>query len=157
MRRQDREIKDLNEILAIVKKCDVCNVAFVNGEVPYVVPMNFGVNFNDGKFELFFHGANAGTKLELLKKNHYVAFSMDCSHKLILDEQACHCTMEYESVCGNGIMEIVKDDQKIAALSSLMEQYQGKANHQFNEAMVNSIAVMKLSVNEITGKRLKRN
>ena len=87
MRRKDREIKDLNDIMAIIKKCDVCNLAFFDEEYPYIVPLNFGVTLLDGTITLYFHGANAGKKLDLIKKNNKVGFEMDCSHKLILGEK----------------------------------------------------------------------
>lgn len=101
MRRKDREITERKKIVEIMKRCDVCNVAFFGEKYPYIVPMSFGMNDLDDELRLYFHSAKEGTKLELLKKNCKVAFSMNTSHKLIFDDLACRCTMEYESVCGN--------------------------------------------------------
>jgi len=157
MRRHDREITDNNEILEIMKKCDVCSVAFFNAEFPYIIPLNFGVDLDDNQFELYFHGANAGTKLELLKQNNHVAFEMNCSHNLLLGEKACASTMEYESVCGNGVIEILVGNDKLNALTVLMNQYQSGKKHEFHEKEVETITVYKLVVNELSGKRLKRN
>jgi nitroimidazol reductase NimA-like FMN-containing flavoprotein (pyridoxamine 5'-phosphate oxidase superfamily) len=66
MRRKDREVTDMNEIIEIIKKCDVCRLAFFDKEYPYIVPLNFGYSYDGAKLELYFHGANAGKKLELL-------------------------------------------------------------------------------------------
>lgn len=44
MRRKDREITDFNEIIDIIKKCDVCRIALNDDEYPYVVPLNFGLD-----------------------------------------------------------------------------------------------------------------
>lgn len=156
MRRKDREITDVNEMLAIMKKCDSCSIAFYDDEYPYIVPLNFGVLLVDGQFELYFHGAHTGMKLELLKKNNHVAFEMNCSHKLLLEEKACNSTMEYESVCGNGIMEILADDEKIHALTVLMNQYQSDKRHEFSENELKAVTVLKLNVKSISGKRSKR-
>jgi len=156
MRRKDREITEISEIMEIIKKCDVCNLALFDEKYPYVVPLNFGAANIDNKVTLYFHGAKVGKKIDLLKKNNMVAFEMDCSHKLLLAETACDSTMEFESVCGNGVIEILEDNQKIAALTILMNQYEVKAKHEFNENHLNAIEVLKLTVNEITGKRLMK-
>lgn len=156
MRRKDREITDINEIMAIMKKCDACSLAFFDEEYPYIVPLNFGVNLMEDKITLYFHGANAGKKLELMKKNNKVGFQMSCSHKLLLGEKACNSTMEYESVCGNGIVEILSEAEKEEALIYLMKQYSGKEKHEFNKNEINAVLVFKLTVSEIHGKVLKR-
>lgn len=84
MRRSDREIKDFDEIIEVINKCDVCRLAINDGDYPYIVPMNFGLNIEDGKVVLYFHCASEGKKLELLRKNNKVAFEMDCGHEFIL-------------------------------------------------------------------------
>lgn len=157
MRRKDREITDLNEILGIMKKCDVCNIAIFDEEYPYIIPMNFGFSSQDKELALYFHCAKAGKKLDLLRKNPKVGFEMDCSHNLIIKELDCDCTMEFESICGNGVIEILPDDQKIAALGQLMKQYKEQPAMNFNEKYVKAVEVLKLTVNEITGKHLDRN
>ena len=44
MRRKDREITDFNEIIEIIKKCDVCRIALNDEDFPYIVPLNFGLD-----------------------------------------------------------------------------------------------------------------
>ena len=68
MRRSDREIKEYNEIIGVIEKCDVCRLALNNDGYPYIIPLNFGFKEENGKAELYFHCANEGTKLELIKK-----------------------------------------------------------------------------------------
>lgn len=156
MRRKDRLVSDSNEILEIMKKCEVCNLAFYDEGFPYIVPLNFGVTEREGKFELYFHCAKVGKKLDLMRVDAHVAFSMTCSHHLILEETACNSTMEFESVCGNGILEELGDEEKSRALNLLMKQYSGRADYTFPENELRAVAVLKLTVNEITGKRLKK-
>lgn len=156
MRRRDREIKNPEEILAIMRRCDSCNVAFHDKEFPYVIPLNFGVEYENEVFTMYFHSSIAGKKLDLLNENSKVAFSMSCSHKLITGELACDCTMEFESVCGNGTMEILSEDEKKAALTKVMNQYQPGIDHKYDERLFKVVSVLKLNVNEIYGKRLKK-
>jgi len=157
MRRKDREITDLNEILEITKKCDVCNIAFFDDEYPYIIPMNFGFSNQDKELVLYFHCATSGKKLDLLRSNPKVGFEMDCSHNLIIEDLDCECTMEFESICGNGIIEILPVEQKLAALSQLMKQYKEQPSLNFNENYVKAIEMLKLTIHSITGKHLNRN
>ncbi len=155
MRRNDREITDLNEIYEIMKKCDACHVAFHDDSYPYVIPLNFGISFDGNQFKLYFHCAKDGTKLELMKKNPKVAFAMDCSHRLVFREDAS-CTMEYESVCGRGILRALPEEEKVKGLSLLMQQYHGGEEFSFPEQVVKMVEVLELTVHEINGKRLKK-
>lgn len=157
MRRKDREITDMKEIMAIVKKCDACSLAFFDEEYPYVVPVNFGAELQGDKLLLYIHGAKEGKKIELLKRNNRVAFEMNCSHRLIIDENPCKSTMEFESVCGTGIIKILENEkEKVTALTSIMSQYVPKEGFNFQEASIRAVTVLKLSVQAVTGKRLKR-
>lgn len=156
MRRKDREITDMNKIEEIIKKCDVCRLAFFDEEYPYIIPMNFGVAVENEKVTLYFHGAKVGKKIDLLRKNKKVGFEMDCSHQLILEDEACNSTMEYESVCGNGSIEILEESEKIEALNHIMRQYTGKMEHRFGEREVKAVTVLKLKVHEIFAKALKQ-
>ena len=156
MRRNDREITDKIEIVEIIKKCDVCRLAFFYDDFPYIVPMNFGFVVNNDEITLYFHCANEGKKLDALKANNHVCFEMDCSHRLVEAKLACNYTMEYESIIGNGLIEIVKKEDKIEALTFIMKKYSDTPNLEFEEKYVNAISILKLRVDNITAKRLKK-
>jgi len=158
MRRKDREITDLSAIASVVRQCDVCRLAFFDEEYPYIVPVNFGAVFDEnGMPTLYIHGAAMGTKLELMKRDPHVGFEMDRGHRLVTGPRACDYSMEYESVCGAGVLSLVTDpNEKRAALAALMEQYAPGQTHEFHENMVDAIAVLKLTVRSITGKRMKK-
>jgi nitroimidazol reductase NimA-like FMN-containing flavoprotein (pyridoxamine 5'-phosphate oxidase superfamily) len=42
MRRKEREITGIDEIEAIISRCDVCRIALADDNLPYIVTMNFG-------------------------------------------------------------------------------------------------------------------
>lgn len=156
MRRKDREITDRAEIISIIKKCDVCRLAMFDDKYPYIVPLNFGLNYDDNNIELYFHCAQEGKKLDLIAKNNNVGFEMDTSHKLVVSDTPCGCTMEYESIIGNGTIEIVSDEKKEEALDYIMAQYTEKSNVAYSEQYLKVVTVLKLTVNNITCKRLKK-
>lgn len=158
MRRKDREITDIKKIIQILNNCDVCRLAFFDDSYPYIIPLNFGYDYSSKNDELYlyFHGATKGKKLELIEKNNNIAFEMDCSTNLIKGEKPCNYTTEFESLCGNGKVEILKDKEKITGLKYIMMQYSDKtySNNDFDEKIVESTTVFKLKVNKITGKKL---
>jgi len=156
MRRSDREITSKSEIIEIIEKCDVCRLAFSDNNVPYIVPMNFGYEYKNGKLTLFFHGTNEGKKYDIMSKNPAACFEMDCSHKLIEADEACNYSMEYESVIGNGSIYFCTDkSDKIHALKQLMKKYTSDKEFAFPDHALESVTVFKLDVSEFSGKRLK--
>lgn len=76
MRKKEKEIKNFNEIIDVIEKCDVLSVAFFDEDYPYTIPLNFGFNHNleNQELNLYFHGANEGKKIDLINKNNKVAF-----------------------------------------------------------------------------------
>lgn len=158
MRRSDREVKDISDIIRIIEKCAVCRLALNDEEgYPYILPLNFGMQTDGEQIVLYFHGANEGKKHELIAKDNRVSFEMDCSHRLVTDIDKGHCTMEYESVIGRGRIEAVADDEKYRALSLLMDHYH-KEGFEFNRSAMPRTTVFKLTVESVTGKiRMKKN
>lgn len=157
MRRSDREITDFQEIVKVMGKCDVCRLALHDTDYPYILPLNFGMEVEDGRIALYFHGALKGRKYELIEKDKRCSFEMDCSHRLVMDEDKGSCTMEYESVIGQGRIEILPEEEKYRALCILMQHYH-KEDFAFDKRVMARTAVMKLTVEAVTGKvRMKKN
>lgn len=157
MRRSDREVTNIEDIEEIIKKCDVCRLALANDNIPYIIPMNFGYTLSEGKLALYFHCANVGKKLDMIRINSNACFEMDCSHKLITGETACDYSMEYESIIGNGIISIIKDnDHKSMALNTIMKKYSAIENAIYEDKMLNAVTVFVLEAADFSAKRLSR-
>lgn len=157
MRRKDREITDFNEIINIIKKCDVCRIALNDKDFPYIVPLNFGLDIQGKEVYLYFHCAMEGKKLDLIAKDNRVTFEMDCDHNFILYEERMSCTMGYESVIGHGVIghgviETVPDENKYESLKILMRQYHAE-DFKFNTDMMRVTTVLKMTVIDMVGKR----
>lgn len=154
MRRKDREVTDYDEIMAIVEQCDVCKLAMIDNDFPYIVPMNFGYSTGDGSLTLYFHGANEGKKIDILKKNPKICFEMDCGHQLIIGETDCSYSMDYESVIGKGMVEFLESiDDKKFAMAQIMKKYSKKDGFFFDEKLLNHITLFKIVASEFAGKR----
>lgn len=153
MRRSDREIKDRERIIEVMKKCDVCRLALNDEAYPYILPLNFGMEEKKGQIILYFHGATEGKKYELIAKDDRASFEMDCSHELVTKagKDGCTCTMKYESVIGRGRIGLVPDEEKYDALRALMRHYH-EEDTPFNPSVMSRTTVLKLTVEQISGK-----
>jgi nitroimidazol reductase NimA-like FMN-containing flavoprotein (pyridoxamine 5'-phosphate oxidase superfamily) len=153
MRRKDREIKDRSEIMAILQKADVCRLAMSSDNVPYIVTMNFGIK--KGRTSLYFHCASEGKKIEFLKNNNLVCFQADMEHEFFLHEVSCGCSMKYKSVLGMGRITFVTElSEKMEALQTIMTHYTGKPSHVFKKGLVERTTILRLDIEEISGKTL---
>ncbi|MDQ0202345.1 pyridoxamine 5'-phosphate oxidase family protein [Pectinatus haikarae] len=158
MRRIDREITDLNDIIRIMKDCKVCHVAFHDEEYPYVVPMTFGLEVKADEINIYFHGAKVGKKHDLIRRNNKVSFVMENICSIVTGPQVgeCECTMEFESVMGTGIIEYVPEERKTMALQTMLTQYgvkEGKADYHFHCEVVPKIHLLCLRINSLSAKR----
>lgn len=103
-----------------MRQCDSCVLALNDDGFPYMVPLNFGMDIEDGQLYLYFHCAMQGKKLDLIRKDNRATFEMDCDHNFILYDERMSCTMGYSSVVGHGIIEFVEEEKKYEALKILM-------------------------------------
>ena len=148
MRRKEKEIIGKEAIAAVIKSCQVCRLALIDGNYPYVVPLNFG--FEEGI--LYFHGAMRGKKLSLLQADSHAAFEMDTQLEVIESEDACDWSMKFQSIVGRGRISMIESPaEKKEALAVIMAQYSDKT-FEFPDKPLSGTAVYKLTIEEMTGK-----
>lgn len=153
MIRKDREVSDMDMIKKIISKSDVCRISFADHNMPYIVTMNFGYS-EEGNGILWFHCANDGRKIEMIRKNNYVCFQMDTDHKLFGGEKGCDWGMSFRSIVGYGnISVIIENEGKIKGLNSIMAHYGGDGVYSYDEKVMNRTTILKLDILEMTGKR----
>lgn len=153
MTRREREVTDINEILNILDTAKVLHLGLVDGDEPYVVPMNYGYTMQDGKLTVYLHGARRGRKLDLIRANPKVFFELDCNIEPFEGDIACRYGITYESVMGRGTAEILEDiEEKKEGLSVLMKTQTGK-DFVFEDKMAEIVSVIRINVTEYTAKR----
>ncbi len=151
--RREREVTDINEIRAILDKGKIVHVGMIDGDEPYVVPMNYGYTLENGVLSLYLHGALKGRKLDVIKENPKVFIEIDCDIVPFEGQTACHYGITYASVMGLGKAEIIEDiEEKKEAMTFLMKTQTGK-DFEFTERMVKVVSVIKIVVNEVTAKK----
>ena len=149
MRREDKEIRDKDEIESIVQRAIVCRVAFSENDVPYIVPVNFGIEDDC----LYFHSAPEGKKIEIIKQNNNVCFELDIDHEVVRAETPCNWAMKYRSVIGFGKAFLVRDvGEKRKALNTIVEHYSGKPSD-YPESAISNVAIIKVEIESMTGKK----
>lgn len=152
MRRTDREVRDPETIVRIMEECPVMRIGLSDGEFPYIVPVNFAYEYSDGKFFLYFHGALAGRKYELLKQNGKCSFEMDRQISVKLMPENRGVTTLYRSVMGNADVVFLEGSEKNEALKKLMGRYQESRGFDCDFSCTRGTAAVKLCVTEISAK-----
>lgn len=151
MRRKDREVTEREKILDIIRDCDCMRVGMIEGDEVYIVPVNFGFSCEDSKVTLYFHGAQAGRKYELLKNGSKVGFEMDFGHQLLEDSTACNFSYKYRSVIGTGRASVVLEDEKAEALRTIVRHYTA-SEYSIPESTLSKVCVYKIDVDTMSGK-----
>ena len=108
MRKYDRAITDRELLKGILDMCDVINVAFHDEEYPYIVPLNFGYEF-ESDLVFYCHHGPWGHKNSLIEKNPKVCV---VTHKFLDHiynsyDQSGH---DYRSVMAFGEMSFIPPD-----------------------------------------------
>lgn len=153
MRRTDRQVTDIKEILAIIEKCAVCRLGF-SGDMPYIVPLNFGFSYENDRLTLYFHSAGEGEKLNRLKNSPKVCFEMDCNVQTFGGVSPCSWTARYESVIGFGNAQFITDEyEKEYALTRIMEHYGFSGEMNFERTALEQTTVFSVSTDSFTAKR----
>lgn len=152
MRRKDREVTEINELLDIIQECRICHLGMQDDKGIYIVPLNYGFEYQDNQLSLYFHSAKVGRKIDALKLNPNVCIEMDCDHRLIEGEKACDYSFGFKSIIGNGQASIVEEyNEKLKGLQLLM-RHETMKEFEFDAKMVNMVTVMKVVVQEFSGK-----
>lgn len=156
MRRKDREIEDRAELESIIGAAMVCRLAMSENDRPYVVPLCFG--YKDGN--LYFHSAEEGKKLEVLRANNLVCFEMDIDHELVRANSPCESEMKYRSVVGFGRASFVSEvEEKRIALDIITRHYSeenAEGTFEYPEQKIAKTVIIKVKIESLTGKKFGR-
>ncbi len=151
--KREREVTDINEIKEILDKSMIVHVGMVDGDEPYVVPMNYGYSLEDGELCIYLHGATVGRKIDIIRKNPKVFFEMECDVTPFEGKVACQYGTTYSSVMGLGKAEILETpEEKIDGLVKFMKTQTGK-DFTFDEKMVSIVSVIKITATDFTAKK----
>jgi nitroimidazol reductase NimA-like FMN-containing flavoprotein (pyridoxamine 5'-phosphate oxidase superfamily) len=151
MRRKERQMSDESAIELLMRgEYGVLSSVDEEGQ-PYGVPVN---HVFDGLETIYFHCAKEGHKLDNLKTNPKVSFTV-VGNTQIMDWKF---STAFESVIVFGIAQEVEGDEKYLGLRMLALKYSPDFEEEFNKYIDKAIIqtkVMKIQVKQLTGKERK--
>lgn len=151
MRRKDRQMNQEAAMALLMRgEYGVLSSLDENGQ-PYGVPVNYVF---DGTDSIYFHCAREGHKLDNLRSNPKVSFTIVGNHQ-IMDWKF---STAYESVILFGTAEEVVGDEKYQGLKKLAQKFSPNYMEEFEKdiekAMIPTI-VFRIKILQITGKERK--
>ena len=150
--RRELEVTDPAKIREILDKAMIVHIGMVDGDEPYVVPMNYGYTMEGEGLTLYLHCAHRGKKLDMIQANPNVFIEMDCNWTPFAGEKPCQYGLSYSSLMGQGKATLVEDvEEKMQAMTILMKTQTGK-DFTFNERLVSIVTVIRIDVTEYTAK-----
>jgi len=150
--KREARVTDPVQITHILDTAKVLHLGLSVNDEPYVVPMNYGYTMEEGKLVLYLHSAVKGRKLDMMRTNPKVFFSIDCDRMPFEGRVPCQYGLVYSSIMGRGTATIVEDvEEKKQAMTVLMKTQTGK-DFSFEDRLVGIVAVIRIDVAEYTAK-----
>ena len=150
--KRETRVTDPARIAHILDTARVLHLGLAVNNEPYVVPMNYGYTMEEGKLVLYLHSAVQGKKLDMIRENPRVFFSIDCDRMPFEGRVPCQYGLVYSSIMGRGTARIVEDvEEKKQAMTLLMKTQTGK-DFSFEDRLVSIVAVIRIDVEEYTAK-----
>lgn len=143
-------IEDRKEIDEILHQCKTCNVAMSDNDIPYVLPMNFGIQGDN----IILHSAQHGRMWETLKKNPKVCISWTLGEELVWQDERVGCSyrMQSKTVLVEGTVQFIEDDEeKLQLFRQFMTQY-SDLSFKFSAPSIRNVGVMRVPITKISAK-----
>jgi len=143
-----RIIRDWRTVERIIKGATWFCLGIAGESEPYVVPLDFG--YENKSF--YFHSDLKGYKLDLLKKNKEVSFTIvyDVDRR---ETPRTPCRTIYKSVMGKGTAHFVEDiEEKIRGLKAIMRQSVG-SEYDFPPERAKTVAIVRVDIKSATGRQ----
>lgn len=153
MRRKDREVVETEEIRKILDSCKTACVSMIDGGTPYVVPLSYGYDLDEGRLVLYFHSAKQGRKVDVLKKNPAVCFAIFSEGEPVHADTPCNSGYYFSSVIGNGTAEFIETPEEQRHALRAMFLHQTGKDAEFTEQQAAAVAVFQIVSHDFTGKR----
>lgn len=163
IRRQELSVTDQSMIENVLLTSRVGYLGLVDGDEPYVVPLNFIWYRN----QIYFHGAEKGRKAILLAKNPMATFTVSQDQGTIANPVPGETDTAYISVMIFGKTAMIHDfSEKAEVLNAMLSKYvPGYYEHPLHPEHVKSyisnaesrVAVYRLATERVTAKEHNKN
>lgn len=151
MRRKDKEFKDHESKMKVLKSGQYVNLAMVDDGAPYLVALSYA--YDEEKDRIYVHMASEGRKLDVLRKNPQV-------WGLAIQDHGYHkgeCSHLYASIMFKGNVVFIEDlDEKKHAFRVMVDQLEPveEARERYaNSDGISSTVVAYIDVDDWSGKK----
>ncbi|OGO79877.1 MAG: 5-nitroimidazole antibiotic resistance protein [Clostridiales bacterium GWC2_40_7] len=146
--RRGKQLLSMEDTLAVMDRCTNGVLACLGDEdYPYAVPLSY-VYFND---KIYFHSAKVGHKIDAIKKNPKVSFSVIDEDTIVSEKY----TTYFRSVIAFGKTRIVQGDEWLEAFKAFVEKYSGEQPEEAKHKEITGCTqahIIVIDVEHITGK-----
>ena len=152
MYKREREIKDKEELIEILKHGKYAVISMCKKNEPYVVTLSYG--YDKDKNSLYFHTAAKGLKIDFIKKNPSVCATIIDDKGYVMNE----CNHKFRSVVFWGEMCVVQDSEEkkygMEILLNHLEDNTKELKEKFfkNDETLKKTTLLRLDIKELTGK-----
>lgn len=154
MNKQEKEITNREELLAIIKRGKYTTLSLCRDNEPYIVTLNYG--FNQEKLALYFHTSAKGLKIDFIKQNPNVCGTIieDTGYKM------GKCDHAYRSVVFWGTMRMLEEmEEKKYGMDILLHHLEKEPAEVRQRLLADdavyerrNLAILRLDIYEMTGK-----
>lgn len=147
MRRSDKQLSN-DEALEVLKTGEYGILSMVNEEgKAYGVPLSYALSGD----KIYFHCAKEGYKLDNIRNNENVCFTVVGMTKLLPEK----FDTLYKSVIVFGRAEIVREEEKVEGLREIIKKYSPgfmEKGEEYIQRAKNAIEIVRIDIESLTGK-----
>jgi len=155
MRREEKKIKDIDDIKKILSSTQFITLSMCQDNLPYLVTLSHG--YDEDNNCLYFHCAAEGKKIDILRANNVVW------GQAIVDLGYAFgkCDHLYASVHFKGIVFFIEDiKEKRHALEVMIEQLEKNPREvmakQLGEDSIRKVVIGRIDIQDLWGKKSKK-
>jgi nitroimidazol reductase NimA-like FMN-containing flavoprotein (pyridoxamine 5'-phosphate oxidase superfamily) len=154
LRRNDRSVASVQEIDAILSRCEIGRLGLLSRDEPYVLPLHFAHVRAGDSFTIYFHGASEGRKIEAIGSGARACFEADQRLELVDSPRVCRIGATFESVIGWGRIEpCLKPEEALAGLVALLDKYAPGRSPELTEREAALVTVLRMTLDQVTAKQ----
>jgi nitroimidazol reductase NimA-like FMN-containing flavoprotein (pyridoxamine 5'-phosphate oxidase superfamily) len=150
MKKKEREVVGLQDIVAILARCDTVRLGLNGDDYPYVVPLSFGYEVVDGRIVIYVHGGKEGHKHNLITRDKRVCVEADTFKGY--RRMKFGVTAAFESIIGFGTIEEEDREGSIRGLDLMMEHCRAEDLSSVECIELGITTVYRITLEEVTGK-----
>ena len=154
IRRKEKAIESVDEMKHILASTQYITISMCEDNEPYLVTLSHG--YDPRKHCIYFHCAQEGKKIDILRKNPVVWGQAILDHGYAEGK----CDHLYETTQFRGSVVFIKEfDEKKHALTVMVNQLESNPSvvieEQFKESSIAKVNIGRIDIDYMSGKRAK--